>query len=240
LQVRLFVVDDVRYLTLRVGQEVPVRHVFADREELGQKLSKALALVLERDPVYLQRDISRYSGLQRMLHSILKRGHNRLRVEFFQVLSTDGDELWTLPGGAISLTRGADHWQVLARIYFGGSPADAADERLLKLYGGGEVGLAYETSDRGNRSFYFAATAGAQLLHYEGRLRPGEPESLDSASVVGATLGLRAGLRLFRAYDFDCDLFVAGYLPLFKTHDPDTPLIDSYTPSLLVGMGVGF
>ena len=51
---------------------------------------------------------------------------------------------------------------------------------------------------------------------------------------------LRVGARFFRASDFDLDVFVAGYLPLFSTNDPDSLLMDAYTPSAQLGLGVGF
>jgi hypothetical protein len=79
-----------------------------------------------------------------------------------------------------------------------------------------------------------------QLLSFEGRMDPADAASVETAIKVGPVLSARAGVRLFRATSFDLDLFVAGHLPLFKTSDPDTLVIDRYTPSLQIGVGVGF
>lgn len=240
LQVQLYVVDGVRYLTVRIDRQVPVRDTYRDRAELGQKLSDAVALVLRHDPQHLERDPAEYSRLQRAVHSILRRGHNRYRLELFQVVARSGAGAVSVPGGALSFTRGADHWQVFGRLYFGGTPGEAVEGRLLKIFAGGDAGLTFELSARANTSLYFSAGAGVQLLDFEGRLDPGDPDSLETVIRVGATLSGRAGVRLFRANDFDLDLFAIGYLPLFKTADPDSTLMDSYTPSLLLGLGVGF
>jgi hypothetical protein len=240
LEVQLYVVDGVRYLTVRIDQQIPVRHTYRDRADLGEKLADAISLALRHDPRHLERDPAEYSRLQRAVHSILRRGHNRYRLELFQLVARSGAGAVSIPGGGLSFTRGADHWQVFGRLYFGGSPGTAVEGRLLKICAGGDAGLTYELSARANTSLYFSAAAGVQLLDFEGRLDPGDPDSLDTVIRVGATLSGRVGVRLFRANNFDLDLFAMGYLPLFNTRDPDSALMDSYTPSLLLGLGVGF
>jgi hypothetical protein len=240
LEVQLFVVDGVRYLTVRIDQQVPVRHSFRDAGELGSKLSKAVARVLRHDPEYLKRDITRLSGLQRFLHSILKRGHNRYRLELFQSVARSGAGAVSAPGGALCFARGADHFQVFARLYFAGTPGRPARGRTLKIYSGADLGLIYELGERSSTTFYVGGGVGAQLLSYEGRLASDDPDSLETAIKVGATVSARVGARFFRAYDFDLDLFAVGYVPLFNTRDPDSTLMDHYTPSVLLGLGVGF
>ncbi|MCK5800779.1 MAG: hypothetical protein KAI47_26510 [Deltaproteobacteria bacterium] len=240
LKVDFFTADGVRYLTVRINREIPVRFTYRTPSDLHQKISEAITRVLGQDPVYLQKDITRYSGVQRALHSILKRGHNRYRVELFQILTTNGDEALGLPGAAFAISRGSKHWRVFSRIYFGGDPQKAVARKLLKACLGADVGLTYEFSARDTGSFYLSAGFGAQLLYYEGRLTPKDPSSQTSAHKLGATFSLRVGYRLFRASDFDIDLFSQGYLPLFLTRDPDSTLINSYTPSFVAGVGVGF
>jgi hypothetical protein len=57
------------------------------------------------------------------------------------------------------------------------------------------------------------------------------------------TLSARAGVKFLRTHDYDLDVFVQGYLPLFNTKDADGALFGEkglYTPSLQMGIGVGF
>jgi hypothetical protein len=49
-----------------------------------------------------------------------------------------------------------------------------------------------------------------------------------------------AGARFLRFYGFDVDVYVQAHFPFYKTHDPDSPLVDSYTPYAMIGLGVGF
>jgi len=135
---------------------------------------------------------------------------------------------------------GASHWRVYSRIYVAGNPSDTVDRVLLKLSLGGDVGLTYELSTQSTQSFYISSGFGAQLLAYKGRLDPKNAGSEESAYRLGATFSLRVGYRLFRASNFDLDLFTQGYLPLFMTRDPDSSLVDAYTPSFVAGVGVGF
>ena len=240
LEVGLFVVDGVRHLTVRLGDQVPVRHTYGDRSELTRKLSEAVAIVLHHDPEYLRRDISRYSATQRALHSILRRGHNRFALELFQVVARSGEGAVTVPAGALAFHRGSEHWQVFSRVYFGGSLSGVVEGRRLGVFSGADVGLTYELSARADTSFYVSVGAGIQLLGFEGRLQVDDPDSLETVIKVGGTLSGRVGVRMFRASDFDLDIFGAGYVPMFTTRDPDSSLMDVFTPSVLVGVGVGF
>jgi hypothetical protein len=97
--------------------------------------------------------------------------------------------------------------------------------------------LSYEFSARSNASFYLSASAGFRLLLLARKISSGERARLDTTRKHGLALATRAGLRLFRLYDFGCDIFAASYWPLFKTNDPDSLLIDRHTPSLQLGPG---
>jgi hypothetical protein len=240
LMVEFFELRETFYLTVRINQEVPIRQEMKEPGELGSKVSDAISQVLSHDPVYLADDITHYSAIQRAAHSILKRGNNYWRLELFQGIGRGGDNAAFAPGGAVSINRGADHWQVYTRIYFGGWPGAAmGSERVLQVYTGADVGLTYEFNADSNLSFYVSTGLGLQYLRFEGRLDPANPDSLETRNDFGPSFHARVGLRFLRIYDFDCDLFVAGYVPLFPA-DSDTRLGDFYPPSLQAGIGVGF
>ena len=240
LTVKFFSLEDVNYLTCRINREVPVRYDFSNPADLASKLSQAISQVLVHDPVYLSDDITHYNAIQRAAHSILKRGNNYWRLEIYQGIGNGNNNVAFAPGGAVSISRGADHWQVYTRLYFGGWPGPVAgSDRILRIKTGADVGLTYEFNALSNASFYASAGLGLQYLRYKGRLDPADENSIDHRNDFGPTFHLRFGFRFLRVYDFDCDIFVAGYLPMFPA-DADTGLGDFYPPSLQAGFGVGF
>ena len=239
LQVQLFRFEGARYLTLRINREVPVRFALKEPGDLEPRLVEAMRRVLGHDPVYLAQDIRQLSAMQRAARSVLRRGRNTWRFELFQLVNRSGAGAALATGGAFSVSRGSERWYLFARLYAGGSLDGGGASRSLRVLAGGDLGLAFEFLRRAVHSPYLSAGFGVQLLHFEGRLKQTDRE-LESATDVGAAFCLRAGGRLFRASNFELDLFVAGYLPLFVTRDVDSPLMDDYTPSGLLGLGVGF
>lgn len=240
LFVELFEAGGVRHLTARAGRGIPVRYVVKDGAELGEAVTKALRLVLDSEPVYLAEDITRYGAAQRAAHSVLVRGHTRLRVEAYEAAAFPGGASFA-PGGALAVSRGADHWQIFSRVYFGGDPGAAPSSgRALRIHSGGDAGVAYELDALSSWSFYVAAGAGAQLLRFEGRAVSSDPATLDARTDFGFAALLRVGVRLMRYHDFDCDVFVQAYLPVFVAGDLDSTLPRAWAPSAVAGLGVGF
>jgi hypothetical protein len=240
LTVEIFEMKKTWFLTARTNQEVPVRHSFKKMDELEHHLKDALSQVLSHDPVYLVDDITHYSSLQRAAHSILKRGNNYWRLELFQGIGRGGSPVSWSPGAAVSITRGADNWQVFIRVFFGGWPGNPRDnDAVLAVNTGADVGLTYEFSTRSASSFYLSLGVGLQYQRYSGLLDPNDPESVDYRNDFGPTLSARAGFRFLRIYDFDCDVFVQGYLPLYPA-DVDSLIGKFYPVTLQAGLGVGF
>jgi hypothetical protein len=204
LTVEIFEMKKTWFLTARTNQEVPVRHSFKKMDELEHHLKDALSQVLSHDPVYLVDDITHYSSLQRAAHSILKRGNNYWRLELFQGIGRGGSPVSWSPGAAVSITRGADNWQVFIRVFFGGWPGNPRDnDAVLAVNTGADVGLTYEFSTRSASSFYLSLGVGLQYQRYSGLLDPNDPESVDYRNDFGPTLSARAGFRFLRIYDFD-------------------------------------
>jgi len=240
LEVELFDLEGTFYLTARINQEVPIRFALKTIKELEEKLVEGLRRVLGHDPVYLARDVREMSALQRAAHDVLRRGRNTYRLELFEILIDSGDTVAFASGGGFTVTRGSRHWYVFARVYAGGAlGADPDAGPVLRVTAGGELGLSYEFLSRALVTPYVSAGLGLQVLHFEGRLQKTDRDLLVVTDVGGA-FSLRAGVRFFRASNFELDLFVAGYLPLFVTNDVDSPLMDTYTPGLQLGLGAGF
>jgi hypothetical protein len=207
-------------------------------------LAEGVALALGNDPEHLMQSIEGSSGLERMRQSILEKGRNTYRLEAFETLArTDTGSAFS-PGLGFGVQRGADHWQIHARAYLTYSPSGVANEsRALRLGSGLDVGLAYEFSRRAMTSPYVGAGVGIGFLRFEGLVNATDRSSIDYVETLGALTNVRIGIRTLRFFDFDTDVFVAGYLPLFKTHRIDSELFGekgAYTPFVQVGLGVGF
>jgi hypothetical protein len=234
LLVELFSVAGVRYLTARVGQEVPVRFAIKSPRDLEDKLSDAIAQVLQHDPVYLTEDITRLNAVARTAASVVRHGVNVYRLEIFEVAGQGGRNAVTASGGAFAVVRGAEHAHVFARLEGAGSPRGIKDgDVVLRLLVGGDVGFAWEASPRENVSFYIGPGLGLHFLQFDGQGAPPIGSMLVSVLV-------RSGVRFLRFTNYDVDVFVQGHLPIGKTSDPDSMLVDAWTPYAQLGVGVGF
>jgi hypothetical protein len=238
LMIELFSVGGTRYLTARVNQEVPVRFALKSPHDLEDKLGEALRQVLRSDPVYLAEDLSRMNAVWRAGAHLVKSGSNRYRLELFELVGSGGRGAVFASGGAFTVARGIDHLQVFARLSLAGSPRSfGADGVVLRLLAGGDVGLLWEASARANTTFYVGPGVGLHFVRFEGAQGGRELHPLDTLLF---SVALRTGLRTLRFYGFDLDLFAQLHLPLYKSADPDTQLVNAYTPYVEAGLGIGF
>jgi hypothetical protein len=239
LLVDLFRAGGARYLTARIDDQVPVRYLIKNAADLAERLAEALRLVLGSDPVYLSEDLSRHSAVQRAALSLVKRGHNRYRVELLEGLVRTAGGAALATGGARSFARGADHLSVYARLFAAGSAtAVGTDNQPVRYLVGGEVGLLFEASRRAATTFYIGPLVSVLGMSLQGRV-PTSGE-VDSANRVDLAAGLRLGLRFLRTHAFDADVFAAGYFPVSNAKDVDSQLVQVYAPMLMLGSGVGF
>lgn len=243
LAVELFDAAGARYLTAQIDREVPVRFIIKDPLELGERVAEAVKLCLHNDPVYLTEDITHYSKLQRLGRSIGVQGRSSFRMEFFEAISRAGTNAVFSPGVALGLTRGSGHWQVLGRAYLGGWPAGVPrTDRALQVITGADGGLTFELLEKAFASPYLSACLGVQYLRFVGREQPMDKRAA-FVNHLGVSASVRLGARFFRWNRFDLDLFAQGYLPFFVTKDVDGSLFGEkglYTPSVQLGLGVGF
>jgi hypothetical protein len=238
LTVELFSVAGARYLTARINQEVPVRFVVKGPREIEDKLAEGLRQVLRSDPVYLAEDLSRMNSVWRAGANLVRNGSNRYRLELFELIGSGGKNAVFASGGAFTVARGIDHLQVLARLEVAGSPRNfGSDGVVLRVLAGGDVGLVWEASARSNTTFYVGPGVGLHYLRFEGAQSGREVTPLNALLF---SVALRTGIRTLRFYGFDLDLFAQVHLPLYKSADPDTTLVDAYTPYVETGLGVGF
>lgn len=244
LSVESFETNGTRYLTVQLDGEVPERTQVKSPGELEPKLAEAVTLVLGSDPLHLASDPTRLSSLERATRSVLVRGANTYRLELFETMMRTDKNVAFAPGLAVGFARGADNWQIHARLHLAASPEEVSGtERVLKLATGMDLGVIYETSRRSSTSAYLGAGAGLVLLRVAGLGDPSDRRTEMAVDHVGATVNLRAGVRFLRLFDFDADAFVQGSIPTFATREVDDTLFGDegvYTPFLQLGVGVGF
>lgn len=233
LVVELFAIVGSRYLTAHVNREVPVRYAVKSAHDIEEKLGEALRQLLQQDPVYLAEDLSHLNAVWRAGASVARNGSNRYRVGLFEVIGTAGRNPLFASGAAIEVARGIAHVNVFARIAAAGA-LRTADAVTLRVLAGGDVGFAWEASARANNTFYLGGGLSLHYLRFEGA------PSVNPANTALFSATARAGARFLRYYGFDVDLFAEAHLPFYKTNDPDSPLVDAYTPYAMAGLGVGF
>ena len=243
LVVQLFRVGGERQLTARLDENVPIRFTIGKGGSLAERIEEALSLVLGNDPVTLAEDVTKLSAIERASHAMAVQGVNVWRFELYESAYRTGSGAAFAPGGAFGVSRGAGHWQVLGRLCFAGWPNDPeAGRPVLKIAAGADAGIGYEISAIANATFYLALGLGLQYVRFEGRVAAlgGELRALDS--FAPHAFG-RIGVRMFRLYDFDFDIFLAGYLPMKATAEEGSGVFPDrgrYTLSAQMGVGVGF
>jgi hypothetical protein len=243
LLVQLFKVGGSQQLTMRLDENVPVRFTIGKADSLVERVGEGMSLVLGNDPVTLAEDITKLSTIERASHAMAVQGINIWRFELYESMYRTGSGAAFAPGGSFGVTRGAGHRQVLGRIYFSGWPNEPEEDRpVLKIAAGADVGITYELSATANATGYFSLGLGLQFTRFEGRAAAvgGKVDTLDS--FAPHAFG-RLGVRMFRLYDFDFDIFAAGYLPMKATRQEDSQVFPEdgrYTMSAQIGVGVGF
>jgi len=106
---------------------------------------------------------------------------------------------------------------------------------VLRALAGGDVGLLWEASARANTTFYLGGGVGLRYLRFEGKQNGADSAP---ANTLLFSAVARTGVRRF--YSFDIELFAQLQLPSYRSSDPDSTLLDTYTPYCLAGLGIGF
>ncbi len=213
----------------------------AARVQAGTSLENALAelvtQVLRSDPVALSEDMGRLLDVIGGGQAASVRGVMLYGFEAFQTVTwTDEGAAW-LPGVAFRLRRGLGPFHVGARVATAfGSPNVAARHRVT-VAAIMEPEFAWFVSPRATSSFYLGASLGVSVLRVDSR--PGADVE-EHVIVWGAHLGVRLGVELLRASDWRLDVFAWATLPWFRTHAPDSSLVDAWTPSVSLGLGAAF
>jgi hypothetical protein len=244
LRVDRFQASGTRYLTVQLDGEIPDRSTITRDAEVASRLSESISHVLGSDPMHLSEDPAKWSAVERATRSVMVRGMNTYRLELFEAMARTDHNIAFAPGVGLGFARGADQWQVAARLHLAGNPAGiSGQERALRLSTGMDLGVIWEASRRAVTSGYLGAGAGISVLRFAGLVDPSDKTTLTDVYRWLPVVNLRAGVRFLRIFDFDADAFLQASLPLLPTRQVDDDLWGNsgvWTPLLQVGVGVGF
>ncbi|NOZ86319.1 MAG: hypothetical protein GXP49_08625 [Deltaproteobacteria bacterium] len=245
LVVQLFTVSSQTYLTVRLEGQVPVRYRLKDMDLLEKRLGQAISLVLENDPVYLSKDMSRATMIEKAKHDILVTGHNYYGLEAFQVVGNTNNAFGTASGLAFAFNRGSKAWHVLMRTFVAGWPGYGGNnEAAIKAYTGVDLAAGYELDQESMNSLYLDAGVSLAYMRLEARLvDPGSGKtSWESTDQFLGSVLVRAGYKMLRLFDFNADAYLALRIPLHPLRDVDSTLFKGwfYTPMVELGVGIGF
>jgi hypothetical protein len=241
LHVEVIDVQGDRFLTGRVGGEVPQRVPVEgkDGRALASAVGELLRVVLGNDPVVLHTPGEQSFFGARVLE-LKDLGRNTIDFAVLETASLVADRATFLPGLRFGFTREVSMWQIgieatfaqrltshpgtldldgLARLDLAGTLFFSKDADVAG-FGGVTLGLAYQRY-RGPRAADFGGGDG-------------------DYSAVGPSLGLRTGLEIFRSTSTRATLFVEGYLPMFVAKDEETEIVDTWTPGISLGAAVRF
>jgi hypothetical protein len=240
LEVELVEIAEGRFLTGRIGSQVPYRVRIEGKDGLVPALEELLRVVLHNDPVTLEGP-KQQSFLAASVDQLRRRGHNLYGLEAFEWIAPVGGSLEQLPGGALRIRREVASFFVGLRM---GGAFRVEGRRRLELRPMAEVAVHAEVglfaSSAADSTFYASALVGIEHQRYAGPAPLLGEGATGDALATGLSLGLRGGVELLRTTDVRFDLFLQALVPAFVAHDIDGGVIHAWVPSATIGGGVAF
>ncbi len=226
-------------LTGQLHGSVPHRVRVARRADLPAKIREVVAFLLKREPVYLVENLGSSGLLAPPRLSLLRHGVYLFGVELAELLWWTDRGQSALPSVALRFRRTVDRWFLGAQAGFAYNPQPRPafpEAHFLRYHGTARVEAGVIFFPKSATSLYLSGLVGVEYLQVYG-LVDGQRRD-----VVLALFGLsaRVGVELFRLYTFRLDFFAQVNLPFHKARNIDLPVIDAYTPSIQLGVGVSF
>ncbi len=223
------------YWTGYLDGQVPARYAITQKQNSEATLSRVITAVLKSDPAGLLEDTGQFLNVALRSDVGLQRGVMLYGIEGFQTLTMVGAEANFLPGIALRIRRGIQNFYVGIRAGTSFGPLNnVGKETDLTLVTTFEPEAGWIASDDKNTSFYVGGSLGLTIIRFE---RDQPERGKESDTRVGLSFGARAGVEFLRQLDYRMDAFVQLNLPVFFT---ETNLVEGYTPSVHMGLGVAF
>jgi hypothetical protein len=232
------------YLTGQIDNRAPYRLVVKREEQLVKKFTTLVKVLLESEPISFLDPTKRRYWLSDEIHWFVRRGWNSYEIGFLHLFIRSGRGLVSAPGVAFRFFRGLDIWNVGLQAIFAfdlGGLTGRINRIQLSMYTSLEFQWTYILSPLANISLYFSIIpASFQLFQFEGMIDYGDTIKDETTTDLVFSFGGRIGIEFLRISDLRFDIWIGGYLPTHKTHDPDSELVNAWTVSFLLGAGIQF
>jgi hypothetical protein len=243
LQVEYIQLDGTGYLTGRLRGGVPHRLKVARVQDIPAALKEMVAFLLKHEPVYLVENLASSGLLARPKQTVLKHGRSFFGVELYQLLLWARGTMSPLAGVAFRFRRATDRWFLGARAEFAYRPAPLPGDlegNLFRMYGAAQVEVGLNLLPDAMVTPYVSGLAGVAWYNVHGPVdHQGQTVRDDLTSALFA-VSLRVGLELLRHSKTRLDIFAMLNIPLHKTRNVDSLVINAYTPSVQLGCGISF
>jgi hypothetical protein len=227
-----------KWITGRLGTQVPYRERVGG-DGLVPAVERLLTVVLHNDPLILRGPESQ-SWLMRQERALAVHSTTHYGLEAYELATSVGGALATLPGVALSLRREVD--QVAIGVRLAGAFDPGGESAMLHLVAqfDAQIEATFYFRPVASVSLFASALVGLDYQRFEG------PALLDGAGADGVATGsglavtARLGLEALRTSDVRLLAFVDLELPTFTSRDPDHGVVDQWVPVASLGMGVLF
>jgi hypothetical protein len=241
LKVELVEVDGDRFLTGRVGGEVPERvHVDGrDGKALESATSELLRIVLGNDPVVL-RAPGGQTWFSERVAALKSHGRGTFDVGLLQTVSLLPGSAAFLPGLSLAYAREAADVQV------------GIQAEWVQNFDGEKAWLALDTEVRLDATMTLFFSRDADVSGFAGlslglaHQRFSGPRAVDvggghgTYSATGPSLGLRAGVEFFRTTDTRAFALFEALVPAFLANDDQADVVHAWVPTFSLGAGARF
>jgi hypothetical protein len=237
LGMELVAMGSERYLTGRLDDEVPHRETLAEGET-AKAVERLLTVVLHNDPRRLHGP-ERDDWIGRTRAAFLRHGTTHFGLELYQTAALVGGELGALPSAALSARREVDRVHVGVRIGAASALDDARPALRLSQQFLAQLEIALYSSSETDTAWFGGFVGGLELQRYEGMVADGElGRRVASASAMGVSFGVRGGVELLRTSHVRFQLFAQFLTPTFAARDDQSSVVDQWTPTAALGVGV--
>ncbi len=227
-----------RWVTGRINTQVPHREkVGADG--LAAAVERLLTVLLHNDPLVLHGPESN-TWIAQQKRALERRSATHLGAEVYELGTTLGSGIETLPGVAFVLRREVSALYIGARLGGAVSPSYRPDRLRLRAQFDAQVELALYSAPEANVSWFAGALLGLVYHRFEGPAPFDGADASGSAVSTGLSLAVRGGIEAMRTSNVRVLAFLQLQAPAFVSRDPDHGVVDRWIPTTALGAGVLF
>jgi len=241
LKVELVEIEGTRFLTGRIGGEVP------DRVEVRGPGARALASALEEllrdvlgsDPVAL-RAPGGQSWFGEKALALRDRGRSTFDFAVLETATVVRGQAGFLPAVLLGFTREISDWQVgveaMGAQTLASHPGQVGLDTELRL----QATVTHFFSEQADVSPFVGFSFGIAHQRFSGPLAEGLGGGDGRYDATGPGLALRSGVELLRATSLRAFVVADALLPVFVASDAEGEIVSGWVPAASLGAGVRF